>query len=89
MYMRLLGYPAESIALLTMYNGQKQLLKDIVRKRYVKQKKILASTLHLIYTDFRCAWNPAIGWPAVISTVDRFQGQQADCTSKALMSECI
>jgi hypothetical protein len=28
----------------------------------------------------RCGWNPIIGYPAVISTVDRFQGQQEDCT---------
>lgn len=32
-YMRLLGYPAERIALLTTYNGQKQLIADIVAQR--------------------------------------------------------
>lgn len=35
-YMRLCGYPADRIALLTTYNGQKQLLRDIVRKRCSK-----------------------------------------------------
>jgi intron-binding protein aquarius len=33
MYMRLLGYPAERITILTTYNGQKELIKDIVRAR--------------------------------------------------------
>jgi intron-binding protein aquarius len=32
MYMRLIGYPAERITLLTTYNGQKALLEDIVRR---------------------------------------------------------
>ncbi len=29
-YMRLLGYPASSISILTTYNGQKNLLEDII-----------------------------------------------------------
>jgi intron-binding protein aquarius len=33
MYMRLLGYPAEKITMLTTYNGQKDLLRDVVNKR--------------------------------------------------------
>jgi len=33
MYMRCLGYPAEKISILTTYNGQKALLRDIVKKR--------------------------------------------------------
>lgn len=33
MYMRLLGYPAERIAILTTYNGQKHLIRDVIRKR--------------------------------------------------------
>lgn len=32
-YMRLLGYPANKISILTTYNGQKQLIEDIVKKR--------------------------------------------------------
>ena len=32
-YMRLLGYPAEKISMLTTYNGQKALLKDVVERR--------------------------------------------------------
>ena len=33
MYMRLLGYPAHRISLLTTYNGQKELLRDVVEQR--------------------------------------------------------
>ncbi|CAG0881256.1 unnamed protein product [Darwinula stevensoni] len=33
MYMRLLGYPAEKISILTTYNGQKHLLRDVVTAR--------------------------------------------------------
>lgn len=33
MYMRLLGYPAAKISLLTTYNGQKELLRDVVEQR--------------------------------------------------------
>lgn len=32
-YMRLCGYPAHRIAILTTYNGQKQLLRDVVARR--------------------------------------------------------
>ena len=34
MYMRLIGYPAERISILTTYNGQKHLLRDVVNARY-------------------------------------------------------
>jgi len=33
MYMRLLGYPAAKITIITTYNGQKALLRDVVRQR--------------------------------------------------------
>jgi intron-binding protein aquarius len=32
-YMRLCGYPADKITILTTYNGQKQLIRDVVKKR--------------------------------------------------------
>ncbi|KAF9580691.1 hypothetical protein BGW38_002564, partial [Lunasporangiospora selenospora] len=32
-YMRLLGYPAEKIAILTTYNGQKDLIRDVLNQR--------------------------------------------------------
>ena len=56
-YMRLLGYPAEKISIITTYNGQKHLIRDIISQR--------------------CR-NPLYGFPASISTVDKFQGQQND-----------
>jgi intron-binding protein aquarius len=33
MYLRLCGYPAEKISILTTYNGQKSLLEDVLRQR--------------------------------------------------------
>jgi len=33
MFMRLLGYPAAKISIITTYNGQKALLRDVVRQR--------------------------------------------------------
>lgn len=33
MYMRLLGYPADRISILTTYNGQKHLIRDVIRAR--------------------------------------------------------
>ncbi|XP_064421049.1 RNA helicase aquarius [Latimeria chalumnae] len=33
MYMRLLGYPAEKISILTTYNGQKHLIRDVINQR--------------------------------------------------------
>lgn len=32
-YLRLMGYPAERIAVLTTYNGQKHLIRDVVKRR--------------------------------------------------------
>ncbi len=36
MYMRLLGYPAQTITILTTYNGQKFLIRDVLNKRCAK-----------------------------------------------------
>ncbi|XP_054156654.1 RNA helicase aquarius-like [Oppia nitens] len=33
MYMRLMGYPADKITILTTYNGQKHLIRDVVKQR--------------------------------------------------------
>lgn len=33
MYMRLLGYPAEKISILSTYNGQKHLIRDVINSR--------------------------------------------------------
>jgi len=40
MYMRLLGYPAEKISILTTYNGQKHLIRDVVNTRCAKNPLI-------------------------------------------------
>lgn len=32
-YMRLLGYPSEKISIITTYNGQKHLIRDVINKR--------------------------------------------------------
>lgn len=33
MYMRLIGYPANKISILTTYNGQKHLIRDVINTR--------------------------------------------------------
>ena len=40
MYMRLIGYPGDKISILTTYNGQKTLIRDILRKRCVSNPLI-------------------------------------------------
>ncbi|CAJ0926916.1 unnamed protein product [Ranitomeya imitator] len=40
MYMRLLGYPANRISILTTYNGQKHLIRDIINQRCRKNPVI-------------------------------------------------
>lgn len=58
-YMRLLGYPAEKISILTTYAGQRALIKDVLAHRCVK--------------------NPLFGSPKIVTTVDKYQGEQNDC----------
>ena len=36
MYLRLQGYPPEKIAILTTYNGQKHLIRDVLSRRCAK-----------------------------------------------------
>ncbi|KAK6532207.1 hypothetical protein TWF281_006401 [Arthrobotrys megalospora] len=62
-YMRLLGYPASKISIISSYSGQRALIRDII--------------------DHRCAKNPLFGTPAHITTIDKFQGEQNDCVSRA------
>lgn len=61
-YMRLLGYPRESIAILTTYNGQRSLLREVVAERCCKTQVL----------------RDIVGAPAYVGTVDKFQGRQAD-----------
>jgi intron-binding protein aquarius len=57
-YMRLLGYPASKISIITSYNGQKHLIRDILQQR--------------------CKNASMFGYPAQVTTVDKYQGQQND-----------
>ena len=56
-FMRLIGYPAEKVSIITTYNGQKHLIQEILQKR--------------------CS-NPIFGFPAAVTTVDKYQGKQND-----------
>lgn len=58
-YMRLLGYPAAKISILTTYAGQRALVRDVL--------------------THRCARNPLFGLPKIVTTVDKYQGEQNDC----------
>jgi len=58
-YMRLLGYPASKISILTTYAGQRALIMDVL--------------------NHRCAKNSLIGMPKIVTTVDKYQGEQNDC----------
>ena len=57
-YMRLLGYPASKISILTTYAGQKALVRDVL--------------------THRCAGNRLFGMPRIVTTVDKYQGEQND-----------
>ncbi|KAF2813676.1 uncharacterized protein BDZ99DRAFT_495326 [Mytilinidion resinicola] len=58
MYMRLLGYPASKISILTTYAGQRALIRDVL--------------------THRCAKNRLFGMPRIVTTVDKYQGEQND-----------
>lgn len=60
-YMRLLGYPASKISILTTYAGQRALIRDVL--------------------GHRCAKNRLFGLPRIVTTVDKYQGEQNDCIS--------
>ncbi|WQF75760.1 Putative intron-binding protein aquarius [Colletotrichum destructivum] len=57
-YMRLLGYPASKISILTTYAGQRALVKDVLAHR--------------------CANKAIFGMPRIVTTVDKYQGEQND-----------
>jgi intron-binding protein aquarius len=74
MFMRLLGYPANKISILTTYNGQRALIRDIIARRCGtfhynpnSQNQHGVDNRHKLF-----------GPPAQVSTVDKFQGQQND-----------
>ena len=57
-YMRLLGYPASKISILTPYAGQRALVRDVL--------------------SHRCHGNRLFGMPRIVTTVDKYQGEQND-----------
>ncbi|KAL8774528.1 MAG: hypothetical protein Q9209_000901 [Squamulea sp. 1 TL-2023] len=57
-YMRLLGYSASKISILTTYAGQRALIRDVL--------------------GHRCAKNRLFGLPRIVTTVDKYQGEQND-----------
>ena len=57
-YMRLLGYPASKISILTTYAGQRALIRDVL--------------------GHRCSGNRLFGLPRIVTTVDKYQGEQND-----------
>lgn len=48
MYMRLIGYPAQKISILTTYNGQKQMIREIIQHRCADNPRI--GTPHKVTT---------------------------------------
>lgn len=58
-YMRLLGYAASNISILTTYAGQRALIMDVL--------------------SHRCKANRLFGLPRIVTTVDKYQGEQNDC----------
>ena len=40
MYMRMIGYPADKITILTTYNGQKHLIRDVIQQRCAENRLI-------------------------------------------------
>ena len=60
-YMRLLGYPASKISILTTYAGQRALIRDVLAHRCKGNMERL------------------FGMPRIVTTVDKYQGEQNDC----------
>jgi intron-binding protein aquarius len=69
MYMRLLGYPASKISILTTYAGQRALIRDVL--------------------SHRCAKNRLFGMPRIVTTVDKYQGEQNDCKYSLTLAETV
>ncbi len=55
MYMRLIGYPAEKISILTTYNGQKHLIRDVINQRCSKNPFIGRPYMVRIVSNL-CVW---------------------------------
>ncbi len=69
MYMRLLGYPADRISILTTYNGQKHLIRDVINQRcagnsfFGQPSKVRAADMMIscfIYRSERLTLRPTV-----------------------------
>ena len=79
MYMRLQGYPPDKIAILTTYNGQKHLIRDVLTKRCAENPVFgLPEKVGMILYDLTCYLTNTTPLCAQVTTVDRYQGQQND-----------
>jgi hypothetical protein len=65
MYLRLAGWGREQISILASYNGQRMLIKDVMKAK--------------------CASNPLFGEPAIVTTIDQYQGQENDIVLVSLV----
>jgi intron-binding protein aquarius len=71
-FMRLLGYPADQITILTTYQGQRQLISDIIAQRC--KKAIFGESVRVCFHSSSISSGP----PNQVATVDSFQGQHSD-----------
>jgi intron-binding protein aquarius len=75
--MRLIGYPAQKISILTTYNGQKFLIRDVLTKRCAKNP-LLGMPMKVSRTVARCTLFTFVRVFVQVTTVDKYQGQQND-----------
>ena len=68
MYMRLIGYPADKIAILTTYNGQKHLIRDVIRQRCANNpligqpSKVIQTPLESTLKEYRSLSDLKLQW---------------------------
>lgn len=87
LYLRLVGWPASQIAIITSYSAQKQLIQDILRKRCLHLGAAAAAG-----SNSGPSWQRRSGGdvassalPAFVETVDRAQGQQCSIVLLSLV----
>ncbi|KHN88639.1 Intron-binding protein aquarius [Toxocara canis] len=78
-YMRILGYPAEKISIITTYNGQASLLRDVVERRCAENPLIGITVSNLGEAEYAVAlfiYMRILGYPAEkISIITTYNGQ--------------
>lgn len=80
MYMRLIGYPANKITILSTYNGQKHLIREIINMRCGSNPLIGWPHKVIIfkYNYFKVLLYQTLFISFQVTTVDKYQGQQND-----------